>query len=252
MNVLAVIPARLESSRLPGKALVDIGGLPMIYRVYQQVKKASRISRVIVATDNNEIIDAVHSRGGEAVLTSPNHQSGTDRIIEVCQDIKENYVLNVQGDEPFIEPELLDNLILFFEKKENQIFDVVTPVCPFKQDEIEEINNPDIVKVVISVNSKALYFSRFPIPFHRNKNHAYGNDLKYYRHLGVYLFKKDYILNFNKLKNRYLEEMESLEQLRVLENDGQIGVYIANSAPFDVNTPEDLEKARQFVKEMNL
>jgi 3-deoxy-manno-octulosonate cytidylyltransferase (CMP-KDO synthetase) len=250
MKVLAVIPSRLDSKRLPGKALCDIHGIPMIFRVYQQVKKAKKIERVVVATDSNQIVDAVCSRGGEAVLTSKKHQSGTDRIIEVSHDISEDYVLNVQGDEPFIDPALLDNLIEFFAQPKNQNFDCVTPVVPFGEDEKKEIKNPDIVKVVLSAKSRALYFSRYPVPFLKDKNIQSKNEVTFYRHLGVYLYKKEFLLKYKSLPLRTLELAESLEQLRVLENDGQIGVYVAESAPFDVNTRADLRWACKYAKKI--
>lgn len=230
---LGIIPARFASTRFPGKPLAEIGGKPMIQRVYEQAQKAN-LDRVIVATDHRRIEEAVRAFGGHVELTDPEIPSGTDRCRAVLQqsDLKADWVVNIQGDEPFIDPDHINSILILLEKGA-EIATLVSEAY-----EWEEINNPNRVKVVRSVHGKALYFSRSPIPYNRSgKMHAKD----YFIHLGIYGFQADVLLELGKLKESKLEKSESLEQLRWLENGYQIYADQVDSRPDSVDTPEDLE-----------
>ena len=240
MNIIGIIPSRYNSTRFPGKPLVDIGGKSMIQRVYKQAQKVRSFSKIIVATDDVRIEEHVKSFGGDVIMTSAEHQSGTDRCGEVVRKLKENYdiVVNIQGDEPFIQPEQLEKLITTFDDVNTQI-----ATLAIKLKNSEDIFSPNIVKVVFSVLGNALYFSRNPIPFNRNaERENWVNTTSYYKHLGIYAFRSDILRKINTLQQSTLEKAESLEQLRWLENEFKIKLVETDIDTIGIDTSEDLEK----------
>lgn len=246
MKFIAIIPARYASSRFPGKPLVNIGGQSMIQRVYEQVKKA--VDEVWVATDDNRIFDAVHQFGGKAVMTSETHRSGTDRINEAYTKISAKFdvIINVQGDEPFIQPSQIEVLKACFDHAETQI---ATLVKPFKkEDGYEILSNPNSPKVVLDKNNRAIYFSRSVIPYIRDaKPSEWLDKHTFYKHIGMYAYKADVLGEITALPPSILEVSESLEQLRWIENGYKIGVGFTNIETIGIDTPEDVEKALQFL-----
>ncbi|MDB4538999.1 MAG: 3-deoxy-manno-octulosonate cytidylyltransferase [Saprospiraceae bacterium] len=245
MKSLGIIPARFESSRFPGKPLVKIGGKTMIQRVYEQCQKASSLADVIVATDDIRIFDHVNSFGGKVKMTASHHPTGTDRIAEVALSMEDfDLIVNIQGDEPFIHPQQIDTVIDIFEK--NKKAEIVTGVKVI--DNQADIFNPNVVKCVFGKNGKALLFSRSPIPYLRNEKKENWSISNFYKHIGMYAFRRSTLLKITKLAISRLEELESLEQLRWLENG--IEIY-TTELPFDsfgIDTPEDLQKAEDFLK----
>ncbi len=240
MNIIGIIPSRYNSTRFPGKPLVDIAGKSMIQRVYEQTQKVRSFSKIIVATDDVRIEEHVKSFGGDVMMTSAEHQSGTDRCGEVVRKLKENYdvVVNIQGDEPFIQPEQLEKLIATFDDVNTQI-----ATLAIKLKNSEDIFNPNIVKVVFSVSRNALYFSRNPIPFNRNsEKQNWNTTTNYYKHLGIYAFRSDILRKINTLQQSTLEKAESLEQLRWLENEFKIKLVETDIDTIGIDTSEDLEK----------
>ena len=233
MKIIAVIPARFASTRFPGKPLVDIQGMSMIQRVYMQAKKVAEFSSVIVATDDERIFHHVQAFGGEVVMTSPNHISGTDRIGEVLNRLTDSpdVVVNIQGDEPFIQPEQLQLLLSAFHDHTTQIATLVKQITS-----PAEIENPNLVKVVFSNHHKALYFSRSVIPFARNVSSHY------YKHIGIYAYREDVLHQLTQLSPTPLEQAESLEQLRWMENGFSITVVPTEIETIGIDTPEDLNK----------
>ncbi|MFZ1323203.1 MAG: 3-deoxy-manno-octulosonate cytidylyltransferase [Ignavibacteria bacterium] len=238
MKVTGVIPARYDSTRFPGKPLIIIKGKSMIRRVYEQSMKCSLLDNVIVATDDKRIYEHVLSFGGKAVMTSKKHKSGTDRINEAVQNIDCNIVVNIQGDEPYIDPKNIDKAVkpLLSDKKLN----VSTLATRIK--DISEVTNPNIVKVIFDVNGFAIYFSRGILPFDKSiSNSLYlPASAKFYKHIGLYVYRKKFLKEFAEMKKSYLEETEKLEQLRILENGEKIKVVITNKDSLSVDTPEDL------------
>ena len=216
MKSICVIPARYSSTRLPGKPLKDICGKPMICRVWERASLAKSVTEVIVATDDDRILQAVEKNSGRAIMTRADHKTGTDRLAEVAEKFLDvEVIVNVQGDEPLIEPSLIDELIGEFVKDKNlQMATVATELV----DEAE-IKNPNNVKVVIDKNNDALYFSRSPIPYPRNVGKA-----KVFKHIGIYAYRRNFLLNYAKMEPTPLEQSESLEQLRALENGFKIRV----------------------------
>ena len=244
MSVIAVIPARFGSSRLPGKALAQIDGVPMVVRVWGQASKARFLERVIVATDDERIAHAVREAGGVAEMTSNAHQSGTDRIAEVASRIPADIYLNVQGDLPFIAPEDLDALAAPMREDASIVMaTIATPIVDMK-----EFRNPNVVKVVCDERGDALYFSRSPIPFWRDAGgQAPAPAL---RHIGVYGYRRDFLLKFASLKPGVLEQIEKLEQLRAMERGYRIRVVASVAPSLEVDTPEDLARANEAAKGM--
>lgn len=246
MKILGVIPARFASTRFPGKPLVDIAGKTMVQRVYEQVKKATLITEVVVATDDARILDHVEGFGGKAVLTSADHPSGTDRCFEAYQKMSSdfNYVINVQGDEPFIKPEQIDLLAALL----NGDTFIATLIKELKDQ--ESLFNPNVVKAVINVKKKALYFSRSPIPHARNiADDAWLSQHKYFKHIGMYAYRTDVLEELTKLPVSQLEKTESLEQLRWLDNGYEIITAETKSETIGIDTPEDLQKALTYLSE---
>lgn len=232
---MAVIPARYAASRFPGKPLVNETGRFLIQHVYQQVQRAHRIERVIVATDDRRIADAVASFGGDAVMTRADHVSGTDRVAEVAQGLECDLVINVQGDEPEIDPGQLDRLIEIMEQDDG--CPMGTLACPFSAVPGADPSDPAAVKVVLDRRGRAIYFSRSQIPFVRDD--AGKMPTQPLLHLGVYAYRREFLLQLAALKPTPLEQSESLEQLRVLEHGYEIAVAVVDKACVGIDTPED-------------
>lgn len=249
MNFVGIIPARYASTRLPGKALKEIGGLPMIVRVWQQVCKSRLGSNVYVATDDVRIKEAVESAGGQAIMTAPELPSGTDRCYHALNEIGGtfDFVVNIQGDEPFIDPDEIDLLISHCT--------VQTEIATLIQQTRDEsdIFNPNVVKVVRSNTGKALYFSRAPIPHIRNTERSEWLDKgEFWRHIGMYAYRSDILEAICALPVGNLESFESLEQLRWLENNFMIDTAVSTAEhTLGVDTPEDLETARKQWQEQS-
>lgn len=247
MKFIGIIPARYGSSRFPGKPLADMGGKPMIQRVYEQVKKA--LNEVWVATDDERILKAVENFGGKAVLTSPDHKSGTDRCNEAFSKIGNGFdvVINVQGDEPFIQPQQIETLKSCFDSKETEL---ATLVKPFKKDDgFEVLFNPNSPKVVLNKNSEAIYFSRSIIPYIRDAHHTEWLDRHvFYKHIGMYAYRSDVLKKITLLPQSNLELAESLEQLRWIENGYKIKVGLTNIETIGIDTPEDMEQAINLLR----
>ncbi len=244
-KVIAIIPARMGSSRLPGKPLADICGRPMILRVVERVKDMDCIQGLAIATDSLEIAECVEAHGYRAIMTDPTHPSGSDRIAQAAAIMgldPDDIVVNIQGDQPFVEPAAIKTIIEALET--DQDASVATAACPLTE---SEARDPNRVKVVIDGSGRALYFSRSLIPFDRDGK-LKPEKRPYLRHLGLYAYRMDFLQGFVKMEPGRLESIERLEQLRILENGYGIAVRIVQSAPIDVDTAEDLEKARLLFK----
>lgn len=246
MKCLAIIPARYASTRFPAKPLAMLGGKPIIERVYTQVRRA--VEDVVVATDDERIYDAVCSFGGRAVMTSTEHQSGTDRCYEAMTKVGGDYdvIINVQGDEPFIQPEQIESLVACFD---DPATDIATLVKPFSEsDGIEALENPNSPKVVITRDMKAIYFSRSVIPYMRGvERQEWLTKHTYYKHIGMYAFRSRTLGEITRLEQSSLELSEKLEQLRWLENGYRIGVGITDIETIGIDTPDDLRRAEAFL-----
>ncbi len=246
MRFIAIIPARYASTRFPGKPLADMAGKPMIQRVYEQVKKA--LDEVWVATDDIRIFEAVESFGGRVVMTSSEHRSGTDRIQEAYSKIGGGFdvIINVQGDEPFIQPEQIESLKNCFDSKEVEL---ATLVKPFKkEDGFDVLFNPNSPKVVINKKNEAIYFSRSIVPYIRDTHHTEWLDRHtFYKHIGMYAYRSDVLGEITKLPQSSLEKAESLEQLRWIENGYRIRVGYTTVETIGIDTPEDMKKAIAFL-----
>jgi 3-deoxy-manno-octulosonate cytidylyltransferase (CMP-KDO synthetase) len=246
MKFTGIIPARYASTRFPGKPLAMIGDIPMIQRVYKRCKE-SRLDDVVVATDDIRIEKAVLDFGGKVVMTSPTHPSGTDRCGEAAGKINltdDDIIVNIQGDEPFIRPQEINLLIEKFREPNIEIATLVK-----KLDGKGDIRNPNVVKVVFSIHNKALYFSRFLIPFNRTPDE--NQSVNYYKHVGIYAYRYSILKQLIMLSPSSLEKSEKLEQLRWLENDFSIYVSLCNYDSRAIDTPEDLIKANAFIKNLD-
>lgn len=235
-GVCGVIPARYAASRFPGKPLAQIAGKPMIQHVYEQSLRAKMVDRLLVATDDQRIFDAVQSFGGSVVMTRADHPSGTDRIAQAVQCVDCRYVLNIQGDEPLIDPDVIDAVAGALVDDESAV--MATPIAPLTDE--KDLHNPNIVKVVIDKNRYAMYFSRSHIPYVRDP--AATPEKKWYKHIGLYGFQKKFLLELVTYPQSPLEQMERLEQLRVLENGFRIKTVITNYCGIGVDTPDDLKE----------
>jgi 3-deoxy-manno-octulosonate cytidylyltransferase (CMP-KDO synthetase) len=242
MNIIGIIPARYGSTRLEGKPLKDICGKPMIQYVYETVSKSELLTQVVVATDDQRIVDAVEKFGGKAGLTSINHRTGTDRIAEIARNIPADIVVNIQGDEPLLDVRMIDEAI------RPMIKDADIKVCtlcrPIVKD--EDLHSPHVVKVVFDHNGNALYFSRSLIPYPRK---AEGHQA--YEHIGIYVYRKDFLMQYIEMPPTPLEISESLEQLRILENGIRLKVVTTSYeyTGLSVDTAEDLEVVRRIISE---
>ena len=241
MKIIGIIPARYASSRFPGKPLADIFGKSMIRRVYEQASKSSKLSRVVVATDDQRIFDHVAGFGGEVVMTSSHHQSGTSRCQEVVKKISQqspDVVINIQGDEPFIDPRQIDLLADLFSDKNIEIATLIKKIQTS-----DELFNPNVVKAVKGKEGRAVYFSRSPIPFLRGADQTeWLQKGTFYKHIGIYAYRAEILNEIVKLSASPLEIAESLEQLRWIENGLAIYTSETDFEGFAVDTPEDLAK----------
>ena len=248
LRFIAIIPARHASTRFPGKPLALLGGKTVIQRVYEQVSKA--IDNVLVATDDERILNHVTNFGGKAVMTSNQHRSGTDRCREAYQKNggNEDIIINVQGDEPFIHPEQIEALMSCFNDENT---DIATLVKPFdKHSNYEDLENPNKVKVLLNSNMNAMYFSRSVIPHLRGIEKAlWPGKHQYYTHLGIYAYRAKVLEHITNMEPSSLELAESLEQLRWLENGMTIKVGITQHSSIGIDTPQDLERAEQFLNQ---
>ncbi len=243
INCSIAIPARIASSRLPGKMLKNLGGKPVIQHVIERALQVRNCSQVYVVTDSIEIVGLAKSLGIQGLMTSPNCHSGTDRIVSVLNKISGDWIFNVQGDEPFIDPNWVESLIdkaTFIEAP------MLTGVYRLKQ--IEDVLNPNIVKTVLDNNGRAIYFSRSPIPFVRGANeNQWLSETTFWGHLGIYGYRRDLLEQYHELSQTYLEKAESLEQLRFLANGFQIATLEAPGRSVAIDTQEDLEKAEALI-----
>jgi len=240
-----IIPARYASTRLPGKPLALIANKPMIQWVYEQASKTEYLRRVIVATDDERIFHTVHSFGGEAIMTDSEFASGSDRVAKVAETLDADIIINLQGDEPFIPPVLLDDLVLAFDDPEVEL---ATPVCKIKSN--EELHNPNVVKVCRDRQNYALYFSRSPIPYFRGEQtDNWINNHDFFKHIGIYAYRKDVLKTITQLPLSTLEKIERLEQLRMLENGYKIFTIETHYDSISIDTKEDLKKANQIINQ---
>jgi len=260
-KAIAVIPARYNSTRLPGKPLAYLREKPLIQHVYENVSVSKLIDAVFVATDDKRIFDTVNGFGGRAIMTSPEHTCGTDRITEAVRDIECDIVVNIQGDEPLIHPEMVDNVIELMKDQRVSIGTLAKMTS-----NAEEIFSPDVVKVVMDNEGFAMYFSRSPIPYYKNEwelddsrfsplRVACGDKIQdsrlkttyCYKHIGIYAYRKDVLLRFSKLPLAKLEKIEKLEQLRALENGFKIKVKETEFETIGVDTPQDLKRVERWL-----
>jgi 3-deoxy-manno-octulosonate cytidylyltransferase (CMP-KDO synthetase) len=243
--ILGIIPARLASTRLLGKPLADIGGKPMIRHTYESASKSRLLNKLIIAVDDQKVFSVVKDFGADVILTPKDILTGSDRIAYVAKDYPEaGIIVNIQGDEPFIKGKMIDQAI------EPLLFDngVNVSTLAKKIDDIDEFKSPSIPKVVFDYNNFALYFSRYPIPFVRDarSNLERLQNADIYKHIGLYVYRREYLLKFTQLPPTDLEQIEKLEQLRMLENGFRIKVVVTEYDNLAVDTPEDLERARRY------
>jgi len=246
MNYVGIIPARYASTRFPGKPLADLRGKPVLRWVYERV--AGLLDRVVVATDDERIADAVGEWGGEVLLTSPAHPSGTDRCLEAYLKLQTDYdvLINIQGDEPFIHPSQIELLKTAFQNPSTQIATLVKPFS--SDDDFENLFNPNTPKVLLNSRGQAIYFSRSIIPYIRGKHHTeWLKSHVFYKHIGIYAYKPQVLKEITALPPSILEKAESLEQLRWIENGYTIQAMITNEETIGIDTPEDLERAIKIV-----
>jgi 3-deoxy-manno-octulosonate cytidylyltransferase (CMP-KDO synthetase) len=242
MKVIAVIPARYASTRFPAKLMQDLGGKTVIQRTYEAAVQTQLFDQVFVVTDSELIFQEITSQGGEAVMSINPHESGSDRIAEAIADREVDVVVNVQGDEPFLDVASLRNLIQVFQQDTDKKVDLAS--LYFEIQDQEAIENPNNVKVVLDKEQFALYFSRSVIPYPREKT----SSLRYYQHIGIYAFRKEALMAFASLPMNTLEATEKLEQLRYLEYGKRIKMLETSHKSIGIDTPEDLEKAREFLR----
>lgn len=243
MNIIGVIPARLKSTRLPGKLLIKVKGKTIIERVYENAKKAALLKAVYIATDSKEIREVMEKAGAKVIMTPASCKSGSERIREAVKELKlslNDVVVNIQGDEPMLEPRLIDKLVAELKKDKN--CDSATLASPITDK--KEISDPSCVKVVLKRDSTAMYFSRAAIPFDRDGSAHKGSVLK---HVGVYAYKKSVLDRWAKLESRY-EKIEKLEQLRLLENGCVMKVVVSATKSIGIDTPADLKRFKKAVK----
>jgi 3-deoxy-manno-octulosonate cytidylyltransferase (CMP-KDO synthetase) len=250
MKVVAIIPARMQSTRLPGKPLLRIAGKPMILRVLERARSSPELDRIIVATDSEEIRRVVQESGGEAWITSPQHRTGSDRVAEVAEKLSEELILNLQGDEPLLPASTVRALVKFGVGCRN--FTMASAMVPLPRE--GDIVNPHIVKVVVNARGEALYFSRFPIPYCKDSpldltaaTHSARACTGHFKHVGIYLYRREFLLKYVRLAPTPLELSESLEQLRVLEHGYPIHMVQVEQDSISVDTPEDAHLVESII-----
>lgn len=238
MKILCVIPSRISSTRLPRKPLLPIQGKPMIQWVYENAKRCAVLDKVIVATDSHEIANVIEALHGNVFMCDHEYATGSDRVAAVAaQHPDADVVINLQGDEPFIKPSMLEELVAPYLAGENpEMTTLAYPLAP------EKMNEPGTVKVITDLNGNAIYFSRSPIPYYRSSGFA-----PVYNHMGLYAFRRDFLLQFCKLEQTPLEKVEALEQLRALENGYKIRVCLTQEKTLEINTQEEYELAQKFI-----
>ncbi|HSV09684.1 MAG TPA: 3-deoxy-manno-octulosonate cytidylyltransferase [Hanamia sp.] len=241
MKTIAFIPARYAATRFPGKLMENLGDKTIIRHTYENTKATLLFDEVIVVTDSEIIFNEIVHYGGYAIMSKQPHESGSDRIAEAVADIEVDIVVNVQGDEPFVKKELLEDLLNAFNKDFNKETKVASLMYEITDE--DAIINPNHVKVIVDKNNNALYFSRSVIPFPRNKNLS----PTYYKHIGIYAFRKNALMNFTQWEPSVLEVTEKLEQLRYLENGIKIKMVLTDESPVSIDTAEDLERARKLI-----
>lgn len=237
MNSIAVIPARYEASRFPGKLMQPLGGHPVIVQTYRRVVETRLFDQVIVATDHREIADAIAAEGGEVFMSQTPHDCGSDRIAEAVANSTADIVVNVQGDEPFVHPQSLQDLLSVFIDDTQHEIDLASLMFPIKDP--EAVANPNNVKVIVDQDNFALYFSRSPIPYHREKKAS----AVYHKHIGIYAFRKDALLAFSKSPMTPLEKAEKIECIRYLEQGKKMKMVHTTYLSIGIDTPEDLKRA---------
>ena len=242
MKIIAVIPARYASTRFPAKLLQDLGGKTVILRTYEAALATNLFDDVFVVTDSDLIFNEIESNGGKAIMSVKEHESGSDRIAEAVENMNVDVVINVQGDEPFINKEALTQLVEVFKDDKDKKVDLASLMFEIKDK--EEISNPNNVKVIVDQQGFALYFSRSVIPYPREENAG----VRYMKHIGIYAFRKTALMDFYRLPMLSLEASEKLEQLRYLEYGKRIRMIETSHGSIGIDTPEDLEKARLLLK----
>ena len=253
MKKVVIIPARLNSTRLPKKVLLELDGKTIIQRVYEQCLKANLIDEVYIATDSHEIKIICEQFTKNIIMTDTMHQSGTDRIAEAVKKIDCEFIINVQGDEPFIQPDVIDKLTQTITEKKEVMASVM-----HKINSLEDLHNPNVVKVVVNQDKNALYFSRSVLPFPRDDYiKEFNNDPSlldkycFYRHLGIYAYKRTFLLKYAKMQSSTLEKIEKLEQLRVIENGYGIKMILTEKSIIGIDTIEDFNKVKRLLNENN-
>ncbi|NDV15816.1 3-deoxy-manno-octulosonate cytidylyltransferase [Muricauda sp. TY007] len=242
MNIISMIPARYQASRFPAKLMQDLGGKPVIVRTYEAAVNTGLFNEVYVVTDSPIISDVIKEIGGNVIMSKTTHESGSDRIAEAVEDMDVDIVINVQGDEPFIDAESLEKIIKVFKNdtaKEIDLGSLMTPITDW-----DEISNPNTVKVIVDNQDFALYFSRSPIPYPRDKE----VEAPYYKHKGVYVFRKRALMDFKKLPMLPLEAKEKIEAIRFLEYGRKIKMVETHVTGIEIDTHEDLDRARKIWK----
>lgn len=242
MKIISMIPARYSASRFPGKLMQDLEGKTVIRRTYEATVATNLFDDVYVVTDSDIIYNEITNHGGKAIMSKKEHESGSDRIAEAVQELDVDIVVNVQGDEPFTERESLEKLLNVFKNDESKKIDLASLMVEIN--DWDEINNPNTVKVIVDQNNFALYFSRSPIPYPRDKEAI----TKYYKHKGIYAFRKQALIDFYNLPMQYIEASEKIECIRYLEYGKKIKMVETNIEGVEIDTPEDLEKAKKLWK----
>ncbi|WP_343330245.1 3-deoxy-manno-octulosonate cytidylyltransferase [Polaribacter staleyi] len=242
MKIIAMIPARYSASRFPGKLMKDLGGKPVILRTYEAALHTNLFDDVYIVTDSDIIFKTIENAGGKAIKSTKEHECGSDRIAEAVENIEADIVINVQGDEPFIDAVSLSKLIDVFKKDDKKEIDLASLKVQITNK--EDIENPNNVKVITDVDNLAIYFSRSVIPYHRDKDVA----VKYYKHKGVYAFRKQALIDFYNTPMTPLEAVEKIEAIRYQEIGKKIKMVETDVEAVGIDTPEDLEKAIQFLK----
>ncbi len=250
MSTIVIIPARLGSSRLPNKVILDICGKPMVQHVYEAAKKAEGVLDVFIATDSDKVEKVCRNFTNNVIMTSEKHESGTDRLAEAIEGLDCENVINVQGDEPLIDPRLITALARSLEGTKIEMSSAMHKIT-----KTSDLQSPNSVKVTVDKNFNALYFSRSIIPHHRdnwdvllNHHETIPEPLRFYKHIGIYGYKKAFLQNYSTMEQTYLEKLEKLEQLRVLENGYKIKMIETDYKPVGVDVQEDLEKVREIMK----
>jgi 3-deoxy-manno-octulosonate cytidylyltransferase (CMP-KDO synthetase) len=245
MKIVSIIPARYDSTRFPGKLMQPLGDKTVILRTYKNVVATGLFDEVVVATDSDVIFKEISDNGGRAVMSQRDHQCGSDRIAEAALGMEADIVINVQGDEPFVDAESLKKLIDVFKddhQKEIALASLMTPLMEYK-----EVENPSVVKVIVDLNNFALYFSRLPIPCDRDNEQS----PPYYKHVGVYAFRKQALIEFSEQEMTPLESAEKIECIRYLEHGKKIKMVETLNLNFEIDTPDDLERAKVHLNQLN-